>query len=180
MNDLSRDGGIGRHAEFKIQCPNGRVGSSPTLGIIPCHLLDIPEFSFSDKTKTRKGRYSTSVFPVKEYGKECWAFGCYIVPDEGIDVIKENQQKEEYEILLNCIRFLNQIPPRKKFQKKENRPPFGFIQKEPVQWSIGEKNGVKCFVTTLITNEAKNPLIWGEPLDLRICYQRKKKKKNNN
>jgi hypothetical protein len=29
---LSQSGGIGRRAGFKIQCPYGRVGSSPTSG----------------------------------------------------------------------------------------------------------------------------------------------------
>ena len=42
----SPDGGIGRRASFRDQCPQGCAGSSPVPGTKAEELLKLPPFSF--------------------------------------------------------------------------------------------------------------------------------------
>ena len=60
--------------------------------------------------KTKCGHYTTSVLPVKGYGKTLWAIVAYV------DVDYEKYRHEGYtdkEIVEGCVNFLNKPPTRR-------------------------------------------------------------------
>ena len=87
---------------------------------IPCEFLKRTEWSGimeDDSGKTKFGRYHQSFWhDVKQFGSKRWVVGCYIIISEDINALIEQGSTEE-EIAQGCIKFLNQPPPRKKYQR---------------------------------------------------------------
>ena len=66
-------------------------------------------------TKKKLGRYHGSNFNFKTFGTAHWVVGVYINVDHG-KYLEEGLTEEG--IMRGCIEYLNQPPPRKKYQKK--------------------------------------------------------------
>ena len=97
--------------------------------MIECQLRELGEFQYvlSRETtkKKRKGYYSHSVLPVQGLGRDKWPV---VVK---IDVDYEKYIEEgltEDEVINQCIDFLNQAPPRKKYAKKKPKPLYGHLE----------------------------------------------------
>ena len=67
-------------------------------------------------TKKKLGRYHGSNFNFKTFGTAHWVVGVYINVDHG-KYLEEGLTEEG--IMRGCIEYLNQPPPRKKYQKKK-------------------------------------------------------------
>ena len=95
---------------------------------ITCKLLGIKEWSYSsaEGDLLRFGRYHSSTFPeVELWGSKRWVVGAYIMVD--YESLRE-EGKTDDEIVQGCIKFLNQPPPRRKFQRKVRKPTYGNLQ----------------------------------------------------
>ena len=133
---------------------------------IDCELLPIREFSWlsSETDPTRLGRYHGSDFPdVEQFGSKRWVVGAYIM-DEYESLREEG--KSDDEIVQGCIKFLNQPPPRRKFQKKIRKPVYGNLNPAPVSYSFVQRGGVEVICALMVTDKRKNKKFWGEGLKL--------------
>jgi len=121
--------------------------------------------------KLKAGRYHGSVYEnIKGFSINRWVFGAIIEVD--IQKYAEEGLSAE-ETLSECIDFLNQPPPRKKFQRKINKPLFGSL--EVYEYKIVDNS----FQVLLITDKRTNKLIWGEglvPAMAKIGRSKKKKR----
>jgi len=129
---------------------------------IECKLLEIKEFSWlsGESDPTRLGRYHLSDFPeVDLYGTKRWVVGAYIVVDH--ETLREEGKTDE-EIVQGCIKFLNQPPPRRKFQRKVRKPVYGNLNPTPVSYSIVSRGGDDVICTLMVTDKRKNKKFWSE------------------
>ena len=126
--------------------------------MIECKFREFYEFGTvipSLKGKKRCGFYSSSMFPIPEYGKKKWIVVTHI------DVDYEKYLCEglsESQIYQSCIEFLNQPPPRKKYAKKKPMPLYGELQ---VYKAKMKENG-KFVEAEIITDQRKNKNFWRE------------------
>jgi hypothetical protein len=126
--------------------------------VLPLELRKIPKSSTDDdKAETRSGRYHKSMFPeVKGYGDSRWVVGCYIE----IDYPSLLNDMSELELIEGCLKQLNQIPPRKKFERKMTSSLYGCL--EILSYKFKENNGQPFIEMLLITDDQKNENFWGE------------------
>ena len=106
--------------------------------MIECSLREMGEYgrTLPDYNKRRRqGKYHGSDFygTVPGYGIKKWVVGVYIDVDYQSHL--DNYTSEE-DIVKRCIEFLNQPPPRKKYQKKKSQPLYGNIDETPVRFSF--------------------------------------------
>ena len=88
--------------------------------MIECALREMGEYgnALPDYSKRkRQGKYHGSDFygMVPGYGIKKWVVGVYI----DVDYSQHLSDMSEEEIVKECIKYLNQPPPRKKYQKKK-------------------------------------------------------------
>lgn len=129
---------------------------------IDCELLPIKEFSWlsNELDPTRLGRYHGSDFPdVEQFGTKRWVVGAYIMVD--YESLRE-EGKTDDEIVQGCIKFLNQPPPRRKFQRKIRKPVYGNLNPTPVSYAFVERGGAEVIATLMVTDKRKNKKFWGE------------------
>ena len=127
--------------------------------MIECSLRDQKEYGelLPDwNTKTRKGRYHGSNFAVEGFGHSCWAIGVYINVDHG-RYLEEGMA--ELEGVEGCIEYLNQPPPRKKYQKRKSVPLYGKLSVH--RFRLREDEGGEFIEAILMTDKRKNKLLWG-------------------
>ena len=131
--------------------------------MIECQLRELGEFQYvlSRETtkKKRKGYYSHSVLPVQGLGRDKWPV---VVK---IDVDYEKYIEEgltEDEVINQCIDFLNQAPPRKKYAKKKPKPLYGHL--EIYKAYLKEDEDGKYIEAELTTDQRKNKNFWREGL----------------
>ena len=62
----------------------------------------------------------------------------------------------EEEIVKRCIEYLNQPPPRKKYQKKKPQPLYGNLDPEALKYWTGEDSEGKYIGGLLVTDQRKN------------------------
>ena len=159
-----------RAAKIKL---SGNADDTPTG--IPCHFLKQGEFESVvpnwDGPK-KCGNYHGSVWhEVDGFGVSKWVVGCHIVVDW------EKYRSEgmtDDEILRGCIEFLNCPPKRKKYAKRTPKPLYGKLDDVPLRHMFKEKNGIKCIMVILVTDQRKNRHFHGEGQNYVTKRRRKK------
>ncbi len=144
---------------------------------LKCHLREIPKNSLSNNLESaerKAGRYLKSMFPqVKGYGDTKWVIGCYVEVDEQ----KEAEKLSEPDLVRECLEYLNEIPPREKFQRKPTSPLYGKL--ELLSYKIKEDAGRAFIEMLLITDDQKNENFWGEGISFAKVKPRKRRSKEN-
>lgn len=133
---------------------------------ITCKLLGIREWSYSSNEGDllRFGRYHSSTFPeVEMWGSKRWVVGTYIMVD--YESLREKGKTDD-EIVQGCIKFLNQPPPRRKFQRKVRKPTYGNLNQVPISYSFAERSNEKVITVLVITDSRRNKKFWGEGIKL--------------
>jgi|TARA_R100000149_G_C5839125_1_gene111879 hypothetical protein len=131
--------------------------------MIECTLREIGEYGSAlpnyNKRK-RQGKYHGSDFygMVPGYGIKKWVVGVYI--DVDYQSYLDGQTSEE-EIVKKCIEFLNQPPPRRKYQKKKPQPLYGNIDEKPIRFSFKQDESGTFIEALLVTDQKKNKKFWG-------------------
>jgi hypothetical protein len=95
---------------------------------------------------------------VPSYGIKKWVVGVYI--DVDYKPYLEECISEE-DIVKRCIEFLNQPPPRRKYQKKKPQPLYGNIDEQPIRFNFKEDEDGTFIEALLVTDEKKNKKFWG-------------------
>ena len=135
----------------KIQCE--LIERSQFAGLLPDYEPDIK----------KRGTYHASVFhEVEEWGHKKWVVGTYIRVDYE-NLLKEGKTMEE--IVAGCLAFLNQPPPRKKYQRRLKNPLYGNLDPMPLKWwrkELADCDGEKCIGVLLVTDKRKCRHFWGE------------------
>mgnify|MGYP003146896327 FL=1 len=72
-----------------------------------------------------------------------------------------NEQLSHDDIVRGCIEYLNQPPPRKKYQKKKPQPLFGNFDKAPYSFRFNQDDNGSYIEALLITDQRKNKKFWG-------------------
>jgi len=130
--------------------------------MIDCEWEKIKDSAFSNNEEKKTGRYSGCVYPIKGYGVTSWAVHGYLKLDwqKHLD---EGLSKRE--IVDECLEFLNQVPPRKKYQKKESKPKFGKLEAINASWAdcgYEVKFDDNRLIVSFLTDDRKNKNFWGE------------------
>tara|TARA_R100000008_G_C3555737_1_gene153061 strand:+ start:142 stop:528 length:387 start_codon:yes stop_codon:yes gene_type:complete len=111
--------------------------------------------------KKRSGRYHGSFFSdIPSYGKSRWVVLGEIDVDFSVCTEKDMSEREVVEA---CVNYLNLPPPRKKYAKREPKPPYGTL--ELYKYYVKEQNNAtnKTRVQVLlITDQRKNKNFWRE------------------
>jgi len=131
--------------------------------MIECSLREFGEFGSALPNygkRKRQGKYHGSDFyaVVSGYGIKKWVVGVYIDVDYKQYVDKFTTEEE---VVQRCIEFLNQPPPRKKYQKKKSQPLFGNIEKVPLRFNFKEDSDGTFIEALLVTDQKKNKKFWG-------------------
>jgi hypothetical protein len=112
--------------------------------------------------KKRKGFYSDSVLPVKGLGREKWAVIVHININHE-KYLSEGLSKEQ--IFRECIDFLNQPPPRKKYAKKKPKPLYGYLAPYKAKFKKDEQG--QFIEAEITTDQRKNKNFWREGVKYR-------------
>ena len=131
--------------------------------MIECSLREMGEYgsTLPDYNKRRRqGKYHGSDFygTVSGYGIKKWVVGVYI--DVDYQSYLDDDTSEE-EVVKQCIEFLNQPPPRKKYQKKKPQPLYGHIDEKPVTFRFNRDESGTFIEALLVTDQKKNKNFWG-------------------
>lgn len=103
----------------------------------------------------KKGRYSQTMhWDVKGFGKNRWVILGYI------DIDWPSMELNKEDVLEECLTFLNTTPERKKYSKKEPRPPYGKLERYKEKFVDGEHPHIIC---QFITDDGKNESFIGDP-----------------
>lgn len=117
-------------------------------------------------TAQKSGRYHGSRFwSVKGFGVNRWPVVARIQVDwEGL----LEKGMTELDIFKGCVAYLNKIPPRKKFQRRQRRKPYGTLSYEPVQQLSFKKDakGTPFIEAIMMTDQRRNRNFWGEGVKL--------------
>jgi len=128
--------------------------------VIECDLLSMPPTSQQPEEADRKqkyGRYHGSCFwNVKEFGSKRWVVAAYIKPDD--PQVLESGSVED--VAKECIEYLNQPPPRKKYAKRQPKPKYGNL--EYYSSKLVEIRGEKCISALFVVDCRKNKNFWGK------------------
>ena len=131
--------------------------------MIECSLREMGEYGSAlpdYNNRKRQGKYHGSDFygTVPSYGIKKWVVGVYI--DVDYKPYLEECISEE-DIVKRCIEFLNQPPPRRKYQKKKPQPLYGNIDEQPIRFNFKEDEDGTFIEALLVTDEKKNKKFWG-------------------
>jgi len=133
--------------------------------VIECQLREFSEYGSAiapRNKKKRKGFYSHSVIPVKGLGRDKWLIITHIDLDYDKHI---NAGLSEEEIFQQCIDFLNQPPPRKKYAKKKPKPLYGHLMLYKAR--LKEDENGKYMEAELCTDQRKNKNFWREGIKQR-------------
>lgn len=131
---------------------------------IPCELMARTEWQGligqEESDETRLGRYHGSFFAeVPEYGVKRWVIGGYILVNWKL--LKDSGLSED-EIAQGCLKYLGTPPPRKKYQKRQRKCPYGNVEQVPVKARFREKDGKDCIEILFVVDKRRNKHFWGE------------------
>ena len=123
---------------------------------IACKWKPVCEYGFSDEEDKKEGRYHGSMFwDVKGFGSKRWVVAGHL--DLGPELREQlSLGVPEKELVEACLQFLNQPPPRKKFQRKNSKPLYGHL--EYYRHKV-KKDSIEVLV---ITDQKKNARFWSE------------------
>ena len=107
------------------------------------------------KSKTKSGRYHGSMFwDVPGFASKKWIIATRILVEENI-----SEDVSDKDLIEGCVSYINQPPPRKKYQKKKPVPKFGKLELYKAQ--VRREENKILIVALLITNNRKNKHFWG-------------------
>ncbi len=131
----------------------------PDFGEIECSFIRIPQYSHVKSNEYRDGRYSTSPANIRGLGTKQWVVLAYLKAN-----FNEHRvlKKSDVEIIQGCVKYLNNSEDRKKYQKKEPTPKYGFLTLVSNEIKFIQKDGEEVAVVELATNERTNENFWGE------------------
>jgi hypothetical protein len=129
--------------------------------MVECEFVPVPQHvivSYQNAEK-KHGYYSGSVYAIEGINWCKWVVMAYLKADF------EKYRKEglkDIEILKRCINYLNAVPPKKKYAKKDPTPKYGKLElfKEDIQFT--KKFGYECAILVCTTNQRKCEHFWGE------------------
>ena len=109
--------------------------------MIECKLREFTEFhsvlsNYGNK-KTRKGFYSHTIVPMRGLGRDKWLIVVHIDVDHEIYL---SDGASEEDICCQCVDFLTQPPPRKKYAKKKPKPLYGDLTLYKAKFKEDEKD----------------------------------------
>lgn len=109
----------------------------------------------------KSGRYHGSFFAnVPAYGRSRWAILAEIDIDFSICITEEMSEREVVEA---CVNYLNLPPPRKKYAKRQPKPPYGTLELYKYYIKEQDDNTKKTRVQIfLLTDQRKNKNFWRE------------------
>ena len=128
--------------------------------MIECRFREFYEFGTvipSIKGKKKNGFYSSGMYPICDYGRTKWVVIVHIDVDHEKYL---NENMSENQIFQQCINFLSQPPPRKKYAKKKPKPLYGELQIYKAKFKE-DQNG-KFIEAEIITDQRKNKNFWRE------------------
>ena len=159
MGRASRKVAKKRKARSKVE-----TRSHTTTETLPCNFRLMPEWPHlkeAPDTKKRGGRYHGSFFAdVPAYGRSRWVVLGEIDVDFRLCVEKDMSEREVGEA---CVNYLNLPPPRKKYAKREPKPPYGTL--ELYRYYVkefDEKTSKTRVQILLLTDQRKNKNFWRE------------------
>ena len=136
--------------EYSEPIPCSFLARSQYAGILPNYEPDL----------LRQGTYHSSMFfDVEQFGVKRWVVGTYI--DVDYEAYLEQGLTIE-EVLAGCIIFLNQPPPRKKYQRRLKNPLYGNLDPMPYRHGLKEIDGKKYIWALLVTDKRKCRYFWSE------------------
>jgi hypothetical protein len=145
--------------------------------MIPCKLSQIKQNSLlqadQDQTKIKYGRYLSSYFHIKGYGKKCWVIAVNIEVDHSLYLAQGTTGEH---LVRGCIEHLN-FPPKSKYGKKRRRQPlYGKFRGEPYSFKLKTKNNKQIIEALLVTERRRSKHFWGEGIkaNYSTCGRRKK------
>jgi len=144
--------------------------------MIECSLRPMGEYGSAlpgYSNKKRQGKYHGSEFHFEGYGIKKWVVGVYIEYDDQL-----NTEMSHDDIVRGCIEYLNQPPPRKKYQKKKPKPQFGNIDKTPYSFRFNQDENGSYIEALLITDQRKNKKFWGAGGEGRVKRKRGRPRKD--
>ena len=131
----------------------------PDFGEVECSFVKIPQYSHIKSEEYRDGRYSTSPSNLRGIGTKQWVVLGYIHANFDLE---RSLKKSDKDIIQGCVNYLNNAEDRKKYQKKEPSPKYGFLTLISDEIKFIQKNGQEVAVVELSTNERTNENFWGE------------------
>jgi hypothetical protein len=137
---------------------------------IECSLREISKSSLYQSEIKKNGRYMSSVYPVPGFGVEKWVVGCYM----DIDYDKYLKEITEEELVSACLEHLNTPPPRKRFERKVDKPLYGKL--ELFSYKLRKSQERNFIELQLITDERQNKHFWGEGVKLDVQRKRRSRK----
>ena len=141
--------------------------------MFPCKLREIPKSSFGPGVSDKKlGRYLHSIFSVEGFGHTRWMLGCYIDIDNPDQVAEVGEE----DFVQGCINYLNQPPPRQKFERKITQSLYGNLSL--YSYKLKENNGNPFVELLLVTDEQKNENFWGEGISFDHGRKRRRPSEN--
>jgi len=118
----------------------------------PCNFVEVLEWgdllSEEAEPKTKSGRYTSTVLPVKGYGTNVWSVVAYISVDR--DALHGDYTDEQ--IVEGCINFLNKKPPRKR------KAPYGVLKLDNFTFVENKK----LFSVRLLIDSRNHKSFWGK------------------
>lgn len=144
---------------------------------LECKLREIPKSSFLSKdlsSPKKFGRYLKSIFPqVEGYGESRWVVGCYV--DLDYDSILQNMSEDE--MISSIMEHLNQVPPRKKFERRRTTSLYGKL--ELLSYKLKKTEDKSFIEMLLVTDDPKNTNFWGEGVTYVGKHKRRSRKAKN-
>jgi len=142
---------------------------------LPIKLRDIPKNSTAkQETQKKSGRYLKSMFPeVDGFGDSRWVVGCYVELDDPSLV----EQMTEKELVQGCLDQLNEVPPRKKYERRRTSSLYGTL--ELLSYKLKESDGQAFIEMLLITDEQKNEHFWGEGISFANHKKARRRNRKN-
>ena len=126
---------------------------------IECELLPVKSISSAEGEGERFGRYSGSIYSMSKFNLKGWVVISYLKAD--FEHYRKQKLSNE-EILQRCVNYLNRVE-RKKYQKKEAAPKFGYLKiYDPNMVKFINKFGCEVASIELVTDDRKNENFWGE------------------
>ena len=106
--------------------------------------------------KRKAGRYHGSMFwNLPGFASKNWIVAARILVEDDIPPCTTNEDLVE-----GCVEFINQPPPRKKYQKKKPTPKYGKLKLYSAQ--VKREEDKILIVALLVTSDRKNKNFWGK------------------
>lgn len=129
--------------------------------MVECEFVPITQHSLyaTQNGEKKHGLYTTSIYAIEGINWDKWVVIAYLKAD--FAKYRKDGLKDK-EILQRCINFLNRVPAKKKYAKKEPTAKYGKLTlfKEDTQFT--DKFGYECAILIFTTDQRKCEHFWGE------------------